>query len=309
MLGPEYLRMARPLPNEQFSDDEIFFGKLSLREVRKHILWSDHKPNIQKRNSDNEDIRIIETHSEPDLNRKDHNNLAKKAISNTSLSPDTQPYANWNIKPADDSFLKVEKMVTNLCVPDESERVTQLNNTLDIIDYILSKGPQPSEKKKDLYEVVKKETAVTKEENLNSLAKEDQKPNLKSSAYCTPVSDIKKPMDSCVTPFTDLKQKVLFKTPKNPLSQKKPSATSLKKTPSRSNVYQHIASPVASYIKKCPVTPLVKDVRPMKPLPGMSSIPKFVKIPPPSKSSSKENINLPPVAYKSAKTTRVVSNI
>lgn len=100
--------------------------------------------------------------------------------------------------------------------------------------------------------------------------------------------------------------KPVFKTPAQPLSLKKPSTTSLKKTPSyKWNAYEHISSPVASYIKNCPIVPLVKDVHPKKPLPGPSSIPKFknnVAV----KASNKENINLPSVAYKSAKKTKVV---
>ncbi|CAG9796666.1 unnamed protein product [Diatraea saccharalis] len=300
--------MALQFSEDQLSDDEIFFGKLTIKEVKKHILWSDHKQNTKNKHN-YEDIKIIETHSEPDLNKKGLNSPPKKVVSNTNLSPDTPLFSNWNIKPADDSFLQVEKMVTDLCQSQESEKVTQLNNTLDIIDYILNNGPTQTSplKNNENNNLEIRDTNNVVDKALSSLTQDKLKTNddfIKSPKKSTPVNTQKQSQSSLVTPSTNLKQNELFKTPKNPFSQKKPSTSSLKRTPSKNNAYQHIASPIASYIKNCPVTPLVKEVRPMRPLPGTSSIPKYVSS---VKSSCKENIDLPPVAYKSAKKTKVIT--
>lgn len=253
----------------------------------------------------------------------------------TSLSPPgPEVYANWEVKPVDDSFLKVEQMVSDFCMsPKKIVKKDELNNTLDIIDYILNNGaPNTTEtvshenqridelKTSEIDEISKNELNIpgiepgktkTPSKTCNQLVSEVTESILlpSSPAYFTPAKhEIKsEKTEKFQTPSTNLKVKTpIFKTPSNTLSIKKPSATSLKRTPIKSNAYQHIASPVASYIKNCPIAPLVKEVRPTKPLPGTSSIPKFVKTPALNKPSNKENVNLPSVAYKSAKKTQVV---
>lgn len=106
------------------------------------------------------------------------------------------------------------------------------------------------------------------------------------------------------TPSTEIKQSKEVMTPKNPIP-KKNNTPSLKKTPGKTNAFQHITSPVASYIKNSPQVPLLRDVRPKKPLSGTSSIPKFIKNT--NNEKGKENVLLPAIAYKNAKETKMVN--
>ncbi|XP_026318679.1 uncharacterized protein LOC113229339, partial [Hyposmocoma kahamanoa] len=100
------------------------------------------------------------------------------------------------------------------------------------------------------------------------------------------------------TPSHEKNHVSLFKTPGIPVSQKK------FQTPSTKRSFQHVVSPVATYINKCPVVPLVKDVRPKKPLVATSSIPKPIKSV--LKANNKENVKLPSFAYKAAKETKMI---
>lgn len=218
------------------------------------------------------------------------------------------------MKATDDSFIKMENMVAKLCLsPKRNGKTEELNNTLEVIEYILNNPPSSTKEKDEkaddstLKSTMKNEQNLSPQKTLREVKKNDAY-NSSGHPQNTPVNIAQQfaqnYAESCSTP-RDVKQKPVFKTPSQVLSLKKPGS-SLKKTPSRSNAYQHISSPVASYIKNCPIAPLVKDVHPKKPLPGTSSIPKFVKNPP-TKPSNKENVILPSVAYKSAKKTRVVS--
>ncbi|KAL0851249.1 hypothetical protein ABMA28_007089 [Loxostege sticticalis] len=325
--------MSSSFAEDQLSDEEVFFGKITLKEIKKHILWNKHLQNKDTASTDeyNDDIKIIETHSAPDLIHTNNSpSIVRKAISNTSLSPDApQVYSSWDIKP-DDSFLKVEKMLTDMSVSPKKEQKNDgvLNNTLDIIDYILKNGPPKASQnvspakpaatdtipadntyKREVPQTILTDTETVKNDCKPLISNDNFESNV--ALHCTPTktnSILLKKTDKG-TPYTDLKQRTpIFKTPGNPLSHKKPSVTSLKKTPSKNNAYQHIASPIASYIKNCPVAPLVKEVRPTKPLPGISSIPKFMKTNSThNKPSNKENLNLPSIAYRSAKKTQVIT--
>ncbi|KAJ8736418.1 hypothetical protein PYW08_007074 [Mythimna loreyi] len=294
----------------ELSDDEVYFGKLTLKELKKHILWdrpqqTKHTASAinspEKSEDHNESLKILQAHSQPNLITK---------TENCSLDLSELNSSGWDLKATDDSFVKMENMVAKLCVSPRNNEKTELNNTLEVIEYILNNPPSSTKEKnekvdddlrlktefKDL-SPVKMENEVKKYETYNSPEPPQNTP--------VKAAQLHKYAEDNTTP-RDTKLKPIFKTPAQPLSLKKPSATSLKKTPSRSNAYQHISSPVASYIKNCPIAPLVKDVHPKKPLPGTSSIPKFVKNLPQAKPSNKENINLPSVAYKSAKKTRVI---
>ncbi|XP_028156272.1 uncharacterized protein LOC114349879 [Ostrinia furnacalis] len=318
---------------DQFSDEEVFFGKITLKEIKKHIIWNNHLPRNKgaaSRDGYDDGLKIIETHSAPNLIRRDISPtpIEKKATSNINLSPDgSEVYSRWDIKQTDDSFLKVEKMVADMCVSSptkNNKKEEALNNTLDIIDYILKTG-SPNILKK-VSETAKPSEISPSEnshqikvpQNVNSigstpsveLIKPEKNCNPEVVVHCTPsktCSNICEKTDKN-TPYTGVKQKTpMFRTPRNPISHKKPSDNLLKKTPGKNHAYQHIASPVASYIKQCPVAPLVKDVRPSKPLPGSSSIPKLVKTnSTQAKLSNKENLQLPSVAYRSAKKTQVI---
>ncbi|XP_075971773.1 uncharacterized protein LOC142973696 [Anticarsia gemmatalis] len=329
--------MSFDITESSISDDEIFFGKLTLKEVKKRIFWDNQqKPyavsavNSPRQYGDrNESLRILQTHSEPNL-------LPGKGNED---SPDTI-ISGWDMR-EDDSFIKLESMVEKLCVsptPTNNKKTEELNNTLEVIEYILNNPPNnenkpetPKNIQDDVKPVLKTENEVLSEICLKKLQKispqkcsklgkvdamdspeppqntpvKSAKKFVKDAEFKTPVDSKKYIRDAEFKTPVDSKPKPIFKTPAQPLSLKKPSATSLKKTPSKSNAYQHISSPVASYIKNCPIVPLVKDVHPKKPLPGPSSIPKL-KSSVPIKSSNKENVNLPSVAYKSAKKTKLI---
>ncbi|KAG6455203.1 hypothetical protein O3G_MSEX009108 [Manduca sexta] len=331
---------------QEQSDDEVFFGKLSLKELKKHILWNykpssmipenshiplDHNKSLDikteiKSNDmiDDYGAKILESHSEPNL---------RSPKNQHRTSPEFQsPCA----RTSEDSFLKIENMVDNLCISNNVDTKVELNNTLDVIDYILNNGPES--KTEDIVKVEKEatdtqnlgeETAIkplktilspSKLRHAEFKANKEIKTKSDSPPYVTPIKNefrtpskteiLKTPrsatkvkLDVFVTPSTNLKSKTpVFKTPAL-LSQKKQLATSVKKTPAKPNSYQHISSPVASYIKNCPQVPLLKDVHPKKPLPGPSAIPKFTKG---IIEKNKENILLPSVAYKSAKKTKVI---
>lgn len=199
----------------------------------------------------------------------------------------------------------------------------ELNNTLEVIDYILNHGPirEPvakqdhageditfvsvkSEHSSPLKRSPKKQTPVKE-----TLALPEDTNYKGSPNYYTPANHVmKKPFNEIATPSSSsiTSKTPVFKTPAS-RTMKKPYTPRL--TPGRSNAYQHISSPIASYIKNCPQVPLVKDVHPKKPLPGGSSIPKFIGHPSQvvKMNKNKENMNLPSVAYKSAKKTKVVS--
>lgn len=253
----------------------------------------------------NESLQILQAHSQPNL-------ISDKAISD--LNSPVRNCSAWDMR-ADDSFIKMENMVAKLCLsPRKNDKTEELNNTLEVIEYILNNPPSSVGKdKNNTLNCIKPENTSPKSKinggnHQTSPLKYRVKNNVHDSPQPpqnTPVKTTNKP-EGFMTPM-DMKHKPIFKTPGQPLSSKKSSATSLKKTPGRSNAYQHISSPVASYIKNCPIAPLVKDVHPKKPLPGPSSIPKFIKNPSLAKPSNKENVILPSVAYKSAKKTKVVS--
>lgn len=253
----------------------------------------------------NESLQILQAHSQPNL-------ISGKEISHLN-SPERNSSV-WDMR-ADDSFIKMENMVAKLCLsPRKNDKTEELNNTLEVIEYILNNPPSSLGKDKNNAVKCNKLENTSPKSKINGgshqispLKQNRVKNHVHDSPHPpqnTPVKTANKP-EGFMTPM-DIKHKPIFKTPGQPLSSKKSSATSLKKTPSRSNAYQHISSPVASYIKNCPIAPLVKDVHPKKPLPGPSSIPKFVKNPSSAKPSNKENVILPSVAYKSAKKTKVV---
>lgn len=288
----------------------------------------------------NKSLKIIETHSTPDIVSltKYSPVEASKSASSPSSSPDAVPHS-WNIKP-NDSFLKMEQMVSNLCDSQRNNDENALDNTLDVIEYILHNGPSqniPTHSirgdktvlnEQDLeiinpiprieindfcqHELQSKKTLEAQpitpvKKNLNFEFTISDTPN-SPSPYYTPAKVGSEPEerqpDIYATPSTELRNKTpLFKTPGNPVSHKKRSCTPLKKS------FQHIVSPVASYIKQSPVVPLYTDIRPKKPLPGPSSIPKPIKN---AKNATrmnpnnKENVKLPSIAYKTAKETKVV---
>lgn len=246
-----------------------------------------------------------------------------------------------NPETGEDSFVNLENKVSELCVDPRTSDNVELNNTLEIVNYILNNGPKEKtehitpikndENDENLPSNIKRNTYIDEGKEKSLLTYDTLKETGAIEQAKTPYKDIKMKhqkeqiqVDSTEQYFTPVKSESktevfatlssrsvklkppVLKTPAPP-SNKKP-VTSAKKTPNRTNAYQHIASPIASYIKNCPQVPLIKNVHPKKPLPGPSSIPKFVKSQPIKlQLQNKENIDLPKVAYKSAKKTVLVS--
>ncbi|XP_013179036.1 PREDICTED: uncharacterized protein LOC106126116 [Papilio xuthus] len=76
------------------------------------------------------------------------------------------------------------------------------------------------------------------------------------------------------------------------------------KCPAKYNLFEHIRSPVAMYIKQSPQVPLLQNVKPEKSLEGTNLTTDFGNC-----LKTKYNLNykpLPTVAYKSAKNTKVL---
>ncbi|KAI8438395.1 hypothetical protein MSG28_010937 [Choristoneura fumiferana] len=302
--------------DDRLSDDEVFYGKLSLKEIKRMFISnqnhrqtfaaSEHKETDGDDN--NKSLQLISTHSEPDITSK-HTYIKSpetdvKALSYTTLSPDEPNiFATWDVTSSNNSFLKYEKLVEEAC---DSKK--DFDNTLEEIEYILANTPGKSDIKTEL--CVGGSKQETDEIGFKTIPKievnnvEQSFFNAASTAF-TPVKQEKNVTEVFATPSSELVTKTpSLKTPANPPLFKKPSTSSLKKTPSKNNAFKHIASPVAYYIKNTPQAPLIQNVYPKKPLIG-SSIPKLVK-PTVVKPSNKENVNLPPVAYKSAKKTTVI---
>ncbi|XP_045447999.1 uncharacterized protein LOC123656346 [Melitaea cinxia] len=412
--------MAQCNSHENLSDDEIFFGKLSLKEVKKRLLPDNHRQTIMfvficflrliimvyitlliiriknrliilltylrcgtetVRVSDDESVSIIETHSEPDMYSV-RDTITSLDYSNASFA--SRASMGWDIKSADDSFLKIEEMVTELCISPNKNKKEELDNTLEVVEFILNNAPLhdnrnnktvPNVNEKGTDEIVSKVTdslkncsevknenvktintanvdtincskSWTEESNeivgtvnttnidtrviictqsgtevINENVQTSNTNNVDSNSHIkietshetspkTP-SNLKKHIQNykikgISTPLTEIKQtKDVFKTPKNPIPKKNQTPSS-KKTPGKTNAFQHITSPVASYIKKCPQVPLLRDVHPTKPLPGTSSIPKFIKKA--NGDKGKENTTLlPSIAYRSAKKTKMIT--
>ncbi|XP_063616767.1 uncharacterized protein LOC134789970 [Cydia splendana] len=287
--------------DEPCSDDEVFYGKLSLRELKRMFISNQNRQTIAtnehlENDNHNMSLKLISTHSEPDITSK-HNRdtspeIIPKSLSNTILSPDEPNlFANWDVS---NSFLNLEKMVEKSC--DTSSK--EFDNTLEEIEYILN---TPKSEKKNTANNAYKEAELEGNQIVN---KEKVALNTKPSAVVTPMKQVQK--EVFATPSSVLQTKpTLCRTPANPPLFKKPSTSSVKKTPGKNNAFQHVASPVAYYINNSPQVPLIQNVHPKKTLPGLSSIPKLVKSSV-NKPSNKENVNLPSVAYKSAKKTTVI---
>ncbi|XP_050348103.1 uncharacterized protein LOC126771953 [Nymphalis io] len=345
--------MAMCSVDENLSDDEVFFGKLSLKEVKKHILFNNFRQTFSCAESDqfvNDDsISVIETHSEPDIYSVRNADAVLDCYSNANSTP--MAPTDWDVKSTDDSFLKLEEMVTEMCTSPKPNVNNVLDNTLEVVEYILNNAhlndnennkaekniigtekeqnlniPEiitSSIKENDDVEIKNENVSEKNEREIMSTEPENKSIESKTKTdleverlYKTPLKNscnLQKYVqgvktESISTPFVETKcSKEIFKTPKNPLSSKKYQLSSTKKTPGKINPYQHITSPVASYIKNGPQVPLLRDVHPKRPLPGCSSIPKLVKNTSDSKLGNKENVLLPSLAYRSAKKTKMIT--
>ncbi|XP_072944307.1 uncharacterized protein sip2 isoform X2 [Epargyreus clarus] len=311
------------------------------------VLWSRVRPRRWLKNTlFANDFKIIETNSEPNMQyQRDSDEVVGDELKSTSDPVFNRPVVKRQVAcdspdfKSEDSFLEMEKAVTECMSPSKSK--INLDNTLDVVDFILNHGsPHVKDKKPNISneikecvnaikylscdikgpedEILSRSASFDGEQN-GRLQKEEKTPTVSIQQPKTLVKDepglkqnptrsknIKLESGSFMnTPISNKKLATnIFKTPKIPLSIKK--ETPLKRTPSRTKGYDHIASPIATYIKNSPQVPLVKDVHPKKPLPS-TSIPKLMKHVPESKISNKENVVLPPLAYRSAKKTTVIN--
>ncbi|KAI5640511.1 hypothetical protein NE865_07056 [Phthorimaea operculella] len=298
-------------------DEEFFFGPFTMQEARKHLIPLCHRQtvgyciNAEPKQDTNTSLKLIETHSAPDVSPKGDLNspTITKSESSPGLSPDTVA-SDWDIKP-DDSFLRLEKMVSEMCM--SSEKSSDLDQS-ESKKYFFTQEESSTNKNetdkqakdKNKIENYDNQVSSTTEDEPKSTCKTPAKNNYSKYTLKTPKQDIFK------TPSSELKTRTpVFKTPGNPTSNKKLI------TPRK---YQNVASPVATYIRNSPQIPLLKDVYPKKPLPGVSSIPKLSRQIPRPNVGNKENlkqekvkvvkaeecIKLPAVAYRNAKETKVI---
>ncbi|XP_050680364.1 uncharacterized protein LOC126976172 [Leptidea sinapis] len=193
----------------------------------------------------------------------------------------------------DDSFIQLEKMISNMN--------TESNETGILYDTTatLKKAESCEELMKDLElndpQIQSMDENRLKYYNLQEKTKHDNSHTTSTSkvkSYMTPIRNTKEV--NLRVPLTEKNH--LFKTP---LSIKAKSPCRMK-TQSKINKFDHISSPIASYIKERPHTPLPRNDSTKKP---KSSIPKFVKQL--IKTSDKEN---GPILHqsKSAKKTIMI---
>ncbi|GBP21984.1 hypothetical protein EVAR_18625_1 [Eumeta japonica] len=343
--------------NSPCSDNEIFLGKLSLKEIKQRFL--DRQtiacPYISTQNEVIEvSVRIIETNSEPDL------------TSNSSSNKQTTVVG------------KTESSYSEKCVLENSSNATFIENMANKVQYL----PKTNNEELDLINLyygneditdLSCETGITsnnilfsdlslQNKNLKMNVETPQKPlschqqspiyqtpsNIMDSDLSTdeeryfetpleqqielktekqPLQTLKHPIqknlfntknnasestnNTAVNPFAN-QNKILdnaaFKTPAKLPIVKSNLVSSLKKTSKKCKKFEHIASPIAAYIKNSPQVPLLKEVKPKKQLVAVSGIPKFKDTLNSFKQTNKENVNLPEIAYRSAKKTKVIDN-
>ncbi|KAJ2947816.1 hypothetical protein O0L34_g9604 [Tuta absoluta] len=304
-------------------DEEFFFGPFTMQEARKHLIPLCHRQtvgyciNAEPINDTNTSLKLIETHSAPDVSPKSDLNspTITKSESSPGLSPDAV-VSDWDIKP-DDSFLRLEKMVSEMCMSSDTpcDQGKSETNKYFTDHSLAQKESSTYENQTDkqiqnkiLIENNDMQVSSTTEDEPKSVLKTPAKNNYSKYTLKTPKQNI------FTTPSSELKTRTpLFKTPGNPPSNRKMV------TPKK---YQNVASPVATYIRNSPQVPLLKDVYPKKPLPAVSSIPKLSRQIARPNMGNKENIKqdkvkaikpekqecvkLPAVAYRNAKETKVI---
>lgn len=322
-----------------FNDEEVFFGRLSLNEIKFHILPTKQRNSAigcsLHSETDDSSLRLIETTSEPSLlHINDSTSLMHRSVGSLpDLTLNNSNVESWDTKTSDESFIKMECMFAKM--HDTKAPENECDNTFDEVDRMLKEAQRlqyenensdiknANIKKDDCFmlnspslsssEVLIHSSGLMKNPLKERVNTNDIKKQLFPKENKIPKIMIQSPTltgeqheDIFCTPLKSTEnlntENTVFKTPANQ-GVKKLTKSSVKRTLLK---YDYIKSPVASYIRDGPQVPLMKDVRPKRPLPGSSAIPKFVKSP---IRSNKENINLPHLAYRSAKETKVVSNV
>ncbi|XP_039761081.1 uncharacterized protein LOC120634494 [Pararge aegeria] len=141
--------MASSSTDNDSSEDEVFFGPSTLKEirarllpkqVRRHMIYANKK---KKNNEIDNSITIIEMHSEPEMN------INNDLIDSPNLSTVFTNYTDCVIKQTDnsylklspnDSFIKLEKQVAECCISEQTHNHT-LNNNVGIDNFLLKKSP------------------------------------------------------------------------------------------------------------------------------------------------------------------------
>lgn len=244
---------------------------------------------------------IIEINSAPNILFNDE--LPQpNVVSKLSLSSEVS--SSWDLKP-NDSFLQIEKMVSDLCV-----------NTNDIIEQFSKKTHNDQEAIQSLphYEMEIQNIPQTEEvqfvENLTHKIERPHKPvdatnllsseaNAANTEFITPTKQ-KTTLKVYTTPLQERFHSPTFKTPVIPVSLKK------FQTPSKKRSFQHVVSPVATYINNPPVVLHKKNVNPKKSLIGYSGIPKPINSALKHNLNNKENHKVPSFAYRAPKESKMV---
>lgn len=287
--------------NLDSSDDEIFTGPITLKEVKKAVMLRRRTLSPPVRNTPGESIEenyiIIRTTSEPDI-QKALINLSANSV-DTSFEPsenDPKDYrgcpafsisykdtSNMSTPPSekkpdlfdtitDDSFVAMENYVTLSTdievdivkkedVGSDSESDDPLDNTFDRVQYILDHGPQLAN------------IDCQKEPKPISITPLKEKNRVNSPRIQSPI--VKKEINKYAPKGkNEFIKTTPFKTPAKPISRLPKCATNLAiKTPphtyrpigSPSSVnLQNIVSPIGFYIKNSPAVPRIKKQAPKK---------------------------------------------
>ncbi|XP_023938270.1 uncharacterized protein LOC112046045 [Bicyclus anynana] len=268
--------MASSPAESDSSEDEVFFGPITLKEVRacllpKHVRRAMRKAEKKKKeiNGHDNSIKIIEVHSEPEMNNDcviNSSDLPK--VSNRLRNCSTSPFDSSYLRlPADDSFVLIEKQVTEICMTENKN--SDLNNALDIDNYF-------GKKQNDLIPNIH----IESEDGQSQLQQKSTSKFLKDGA-ATHIYENQTKKDDLDPSITNPPKNInVLKTP-----TRNNQAHSVR-TPFSKNMYQHVSSPVAEYIKNPPV--LIR--RHGTPI-SISHIP-IKKYPHNNKMSNKENRKL-----------------
>ncbi|XP_061713995.1 uncharacterized protein LOC133522630 [Cydia pomonella] len=216
----------------------------------------------------------------------------KEVFAASSSVPHTKEKVTLNAKPS--------AVVTSMKQVQKEKEVFAASSSVPHTKEKVTLNAKPSAVVTSMKQVQKEKEVFAASSSVQH-KKEKVTLNAKPSAVVTSMKQVQKEKEVFATSSSVRHTKpALCITPANPTVFKKPSPSTSKKTPRKNNAFLHIASPVAYYINNSPKIPLIQNVFPKKILRGLSSIPKLVKSSV-SKPSNKENVNLPSVAYKSAK--------
>ncbi|XP_055902487.1 uncharacterized protein LOC129938765 isoform X2 [Eupeodes corollae] len=177
------------------------------------------------------------------------------------LSDDDESAMSCEAKPsAEESTLNRSFTIKSEEQPLEDEKSLHFNDTMEEVEYMMSKGmqymqaakenlQQPEQKSSPMVTVKNHLTPVKKFERYRSPSPMLSSPHTPKTVIAKPKPVNKHVLD--IKPFPKLD---LFKKPQ--LNALKPQNKSAKK-----QQFSHVVSPIGAYIKKTPTTPLLSSVR------------------------------------------------